>query len=132
MEELTEVLYEMVEHTGYVSKLLISSEIAMNDGEISESQKNTKEAQTLLGTIIGDVFVEFAEACEIENNDTNDYDIPTCLELVRQLNDIQYNVGVLLGLIADEQNDNILKTCELKIKKSINTVIKIYNNIYNN
>lgn len=132
MEELLEVLYEMVEHTGYVSKLLVSSEIAMNDGEIAECQKYTKEAQTLLGTMIGDVFVEFAEACEVENDEVNDYDIPTSLELVKQLNDIQYNIGVLLGLIADEQNEQILKTCEIKIKKATNTIIEIYNSIYNN
>ncbi len=131
-DELLEILYEMVEQVGHVSKLLVSSEIALNDGELADSQKATMEAKNCLATMVGDVFEEFATECRTTIEETNDYDIPTVLELVRQLCDLEYNAGVMLGLTIDNQSESLYKTVQNKVQKCINTVVEIYNAIYNN
>ena len=65
MEEIKK-LGELVENCGHISKQLLASEIAMNDGDLALSQKNMMEAQGLVKVMLDDVFKEVIEMFGIE------------------------------------------------------------------
>ena len=129
--ELLKIVYEIIQNTGYIAKTLVNSEMAMNDGELAASQKYTKEAQNLLATTINDNFKEYREAISVDTDSTNEYDIPTTLELIKQLAALQYTAGMLLCTTLDNQ-DMIIENLTKKLLIDINTIEEIYNAIYNN
>ena len=131
MEEIKH-LGELVENCGQVAKLLLASEIAMNDGDLALSQKNMKEAQGLVKVLIDDVFEEVKEILAVDSDETIDYDIPTPLEMARALSEVNYNAGVLITLIMDESVSNVLEIAKLKLQKAINTVDEIAQSIFFN
>jgi len=132
-KENLQIIYEVLQNSSHVAKLLTSSEIAMNDGEVETCQKLTKEAQLTLKTMANDCFEEFVEYAETkEETGTNDYDLPTPLELIKQLNGLNYNLSVLLGLDLDGQSGTITNSVKKQITQDINTINEIYNAIYNN
>ena len=102
--ELLKIVYEIIQNTGYIAKTLVNSEIAMNDGDLAASQKYTKEAQHLLATTINDNFKEYRESVSVDTDSTNEYDIPTTLELVKQITALQYTAGMLLCTTLDNQD----------------------------
>ena len=130
-EELLKIVYEIIQNTGYISKTLVNSEIAMNDGDVAASQKYTKEAETLLATTINDNFEEYKAKITIDTDSTNEYDIPTTLELIKQISSLQYTAGMLLCTTLDNQ-DMIIENLTKKLLIDINTIVEIYNAIYNN
>lgn len=130
-EELLKIVYEIIQNTGYISKTLVNSEISMNDGDLAASQKYTKEAQSLLASTVNDNFKEYREAISVDTDSTNEYDIPTTLELVKQIASLQYTAGMLLCTTLDNQA-MIIENLTKKLLIDINTVEEIYNAIYNN
>lgn len=131
MEEIKK-LGELVENCGHISKQLLASEIAMNDGDLALSQKNMMEAQSLVKVMLDDVFKEVIEMFEIENNETVDYDMPTALEMARVMNEAVYNAGVLINLILDNSSATIMDSVKLKLVKDLNTVDEIAQAIFFN
>ena len=131
MEEIKK-LGELIENCGHLSKLLLTSEIAMNDGELELSQKNMKEAQRLVKVMLDDVFNEGAEMFEIECNDVLDYDLPTTLEMVKAMNDATYNAGILINLILDKSSETIIESVKIKILKALNAIDEMAQAIFFN
>ena len=131
MEEIKK-LGELIENCGHLSKLLLTSEIAMNDGELELSQKNMKEAQRLVKVMLDDVFNEVAEMFEIECNDVLDYDLPTTLEMVKAMNDATYNAGILINLILDKSSETIIESVKIKILKALNAIDEMAQAIFFN
>lgn len=130
-KEVVSKLGELVENCGHISKLLITNELAMAEGNIQLAQKSTIEALELLKVILNDVFIEVKEVLNTDNSDIEEAS-PSALELAKALSDIQYNAGVLLTLIADEQSDLICSSVKTKIVKGINTAIKLANDLFFN
>ena len=130
MEGKNKILFELIQNTGYISKLILSSEIAMNDGDIETCQKYTKEAQSMLKTCINDNFEEYLSIIKNKVEDCNEYDLPTAIELSKQIACLQYEIGNFLLL--DCSNKNLESLVEMKINKAINTIIHIFNEIYGN
>ncbi len=131
MEYLSKI-GELIENCGQISKLLISSEIAINDGDLALSQKSMVEAQALIKVMLEDVFLEVKEEFNIDNKDVFDYDIPTTLELVKFFNDAVYNAGVLINLLIDKGGEEIIKSIQTKIVKDLNTIEEIATAIFFN
>ena len=129
--EKIKLLAEIIEQAGHSAKSLTLSEIAMNDGDIAECQKQSKHAQELLATMVRDVFEEFEQEYGELGDQTNDYDYPNNLELVKALNDLTYNLGILIGLMLENMN-NLLVGVVNKTKVSIATVKEIYLALYEN
>ena len=125
--EKIKLLAEIIEQAGHSAKSLTLSEIAMND----ECQKQSKHAQELLATMVRDVFEEFEQEYGELGDQTNDYDYPNNLELVKALNDLTYNLGILIGLMLENMN-NLLVGVVNKTKVSIATVKEIYLALYEN
>lgn len=130
MNEKNKILLEIIQNTGYISKLILSSEIAMNDGDIELCQKFTKEAQAMIKTCIEDNFDEYFNEFQNRCKDCNEYDLPTALELSRQIACLQYEIGNYLLL--DCSSDSLEDILEMKIAKCINAITQIYNEIYGN
>lgn len=130
-KEVVSKLGELVENCGHISKLLITNELAMAEGNIQLAQKSTIEALELLKVILNDVFIEVKEVLNTDNSDIEEAS-PSALELAKALSDIQYNAGVLLTLIADEQSDLICSSVKTKIVKGINTANKLANDLFFN
>lgn len=131
MEEIKK-LAELVENCGHITKLLLASEIAMNDGELETSQKYMKEAQGHVKVMLDDVFIEVREMFNIENDEVVDYDLPTTMEMARVLNDAIYNAGVLINLILDNSSEIIMESVKVKIIKDLNTITEIAQAIFFN
>lgn len=132
MNEHFSLLTELVSHSAHVGKLLISSEIAMNDGNLQESMKYTKEAQGLLKTMKNDVFEEFNEAFNTQNANSYDYDIPTPLELSKCLFSLQFNCGSLMSLLSENKTGTLANNLTNQIASDIATILEIYTAIYDN
>ena len=130
--EMISKLAELVENFGQISKLLLSSEMAINDGELEKSQKYMVEGQRLVKVMLDDVFEEVKECLNIENNEVLDYDLPTPLEMTKVLNDAIYNSGVLINLILDNSNGTIIDSVKTKIIKDLNTIDEIAQAIFFN
>ena len=133
MCEKCDTLNELLQTSAHACKLLLSSEIAINNGEISECQKHTKEAQDLVGFLVKDTFLEYEEKFNTsEETTTSSYDLPSTLELAKVLTNLQYNIGILLSFNDETQAGTLEKTTTLQIQKDINTIKKLYNELYNN
>ena len=125
-------LGELIENCGHISKLLITSEIAINDGDLSASQKAMVEAQGLVKVMLDDVFKEVVEMFGNKSTELVDYDLPTTLEMTRVMNDAVYNAGVLIDLYLNNSSATIIESVETKITKDINTISEIAQAIFFN
>jgi len=116
---------ELLEASSNANKAFIKSEMALNDGNVEDCQKFSKEGQVLVRALMKDTFIE------IEENDgsTNDYDYPNNFELIKSLNEIAVNVGSLIASIDDE---NVTKICLPSLFKAINTTKEIYSALFEN
>lgn len=125
-----QVLSELLETSASACENFIKSEMALNDGEIMESQKHSKNGQILMKALISDTFKEVEE---LGNNtlEVNDYDITSNMELVKALNDISKCVGALLS--TNEAENGTVKNIAVKnLFKAINTAKEIYLTLFEN
>ena len=125
-----QVLSELLETSASACENFIKSEMALNDGEIMESQKHSKNGQILMKALISDTFKEVEE---LGNNslETSDYDIASNMELVKALNNISKCVGSLLS--TNEAENDTLKNIAIKnLFKAINTAKEIYQTLFEN
>lgn len=126
MENLT-ILAELLEASAHACNCFIKGEMALNDGDVENCQKSNKEGQVLVNALIKDTFLEIEEEFGENNGQTNDYDYPNNLELIKALNEITMQVGALLS--ADE---NIKKIVVPALFKAINTAKEIYLALFEN
>ena len=100
----------------------------INDGDIAGSQSDTKKGQALMKALISDTFLEAEEELGENNGETNDYDYPNNMELIKSLNEICMHLGSFIS-----SNEDIVKNIALKnLFKAINTAKEIYSSLYEN
>ena len=128
--QLLSKLGELVEHSGEASKLIIASEAALNDGELAQSQQNTKKAVDMLKTMCGDVFVEVLEEMEIEDDgQTSDLD-PNALNLAYALSNVCYNAGVLFNMILQNEEQRVVDISKTKLMHAIADAKSLFETLY--
>ena len=127
--KMSDEILELLEGVSSANNAFIKSEIALNNGEVEDSQKYSKEGQILLKSMINDTFDEVVEELEIQSNETLEYDYPCTLELIRALNTILMNVSMYLSSSDDE---NITEILSNKIITAINTAKEIFVSLYEN
>lgn len=132
MEEKIEVLCELLSVSSYLCSLFVDSELAMNDGEIVQSQNFTKQGQGLLKTVIGDTFAEYKEEFETNEDDICDYDTPSMLLLSKFCNQICFHASTMFSLLYKGETDVVFEDTAKLVAKDINTVEQIYNQIFEN
>lgn len=127
--KMSDEILELLEGVSSANNAFIKSEIALNNGEVEDSQKYSKEGQILLRSMINDTFDEVVEELEIQSNETLEYDYPCTMELIRALNTILMNASMYLSSSDDK---NITEILSLKIITAINTAKEIFNSLYEN
>ena len=128
--ELLTKLGEIIEHSGEAAKLIIASEVALNDGDLAASQKNTMKAIDMLKTMCGDVFVEVLEEMEIQDDgQTSDLD-PYALNLAYALSNICYNAGVLVNMILENEEERVVIISKTKLMHTIADAKSLFETLY--
>lgn len=130
-KEKTKLLLETIELATALEKSIVCSEIAMNNGEIMDCQKYTKEATKYLDTMSKDVFKEFFDIFEISSTETIATPIPSALEICKLTSDMCHNISFLLEMELEGSNTASNSTL-LKIAKDINTILELYRILYAN
>ena len=122
------LLSELLETSANACDAFIKSEIALNDGDLTTSQKFSKNGQTLMKALILDTFNEVEEALGENLQETFDYDYANVLELIRSLNEISMYVGAYI-----EAEEEVIKNIAIKnLFKAINTSKEIYWALFEN
>lgn len=126
--EKQELIAELLETTANACNCFIKAEMKINDGDIAGSQSDTKKGQALMKALISDTFLEAEEELGENNGETNDYDYPNNMELIKSLNEICMHLGSFMS-----SNEDIVKNIALKnLFKAINTAKEIYSSLYEN
>lgn len=126
--EKQELIAELLETTANACNCFIKAEKKINDGDIAGSQSDTKKGQALMKALISDTFLEAEEELGENNGETNDYDYPNNMELIKSLNEICMHLGSFMS-----SNEDIVKNIALKnLFKAINTAKEIYSSLYEN
>lgn len=126
--EKQELIAELLETTANACNCFIKAEMKINDGDIAGSQSDTKKGQVLMKALISDTFLEAEEELGENNGETNDYDYPNNMELIKSLNEICMHLGSFMS-----SNEDIVKNIALKnLFKAINTAKEIYSSLYEN
>lgn len=126
--EKQELIAELLETTANACNCFIKAEMKINDGDIAGSQSDTKKGQALMKALISDTFLEVEEELGENNGETNDYDYPNNMELIKSLNEICMHLGSFMS-----SNEDIVKNIALKnLFKAINTAKEIYSSLYEN
>ncbi len=126
---MSDEILELLEGVSSANNAFIKSEIALNNGEVEDSQKYSKEGQILLKSMINDTFDEVVEELEIQSNETLEYYYPCTMELIRALNTILMNASMYLSSSDDK---NITEILSNKIITAINTAKEIFVSLYEN
>ncbi len=119
---------ELLEASSNANRAFIKSEMALNDGNLEDCQKFSREGQVLVRALIKDTFIEVDELGE-NNGENNDYDFPNNFELIKSLNDISVAVGACL---AAQEDDSVIKIVMPSLFKAINTTKEIFLALFEN
>ena len=122
-------LCELIENASEASKFLIQSEVALNDGELAQSQKSTMSAINILNTLKDDVFEEVAEEFELDLTQKQDVE-PSSLNLAYYLTDVCHCGGVLLSMINEGIEERVTEIAKTKLAKAIATSIELFETLY--
>ena len=123
-----DIIAELLETTANACDSFIKCEMMVNDGEIQESQKYSKNGQILMKALIKDCFKEIEEVIGENIQETNDYDYPNNMELIKALNQISMYLGSYLSA-----SEVLVKNIAIKnLFKAINTAKEIYEALYEN
>lgn len=119
---------ELLEASSNANRAFIKSEMALNEGNLEDCQKFSREGQVLVRALIKDTFIEVDELGE-NNGENNDYDYPNNFELIKSLNDISVAVGACL---AAQEDDSVIKIVMPSLFKAINTTKEIFLALFEN
>ena len=123
-----DIIAELLETTANACDSFIKCEMMVNDGEIQESQKYSKNGEILMKALIKDCFKEIEEVIGENIQETNDYDYPNNMELIKALNQISMYLGSYLSA-----SEDLVKNIAIKnLFKAINTAKEIYEALYEN
>lgn len=130
MENLDTIL-EVMETSCHVQKYLVNSEIALNDGDISATQTANEKAKQLIEVLLKDSFLELKEAYSLNNKEVDDYDLPSTLELLKQIGLINQSLAEIIGL-SENPDDKLFEISKQRLNKAINTFEEIATSLYFN
>ena len=119
---------ELLEASSNANRAFIKSEMALNDGNLEDCQKFSREGQVLVRALIKHTFIEVYELGE-NNGENNDYDYPNNFELIKSLNDISVAVGACL---AAQEDESVIKIVMPSLFKAINTTKEIFLALFEN
>lgn len=132
MDEQINLLIEITNQANRAIKLLTTSEIAIENGDLQTSLNCTKEVKQLLKTMFKDTFLEYEELFGVKSLKTTNYNTPTPLELAKSLSNLGYNATSLLSLLIENKSGTLTENLKTLIAIDLNTVKEIVTSIYDN
>ncbi len=130
MNENIKVYAELIESANQCSKLLIQSQLSIENGDLALSQKQFLQVKDILNTLVNDTFNEIKELCHTPVVESDDYDISS-LYLASLLNDSCHLAGVLISLENEEQTHSIKEAILTKLIKSLNACTELFFTLFN-
>ena len=130
MEESIKIYLELVENTSEASRLLVLSQIALDDGDLVQSQKYFLQAKDILNTLTNDTFLEVKELLPNATEESEDYDI-TSLNLSCLLNSACKTATTLLGIDLEQQSSPVKQALLTKLVKTLNACTELYGILFN-
>ena len=128
--ENIKIYEELIEGASQSSKLLILSQLAIDDGDLALSQKYFLQVKDILNTLCNDTFVEIKELAQNEIQESDDYDISS-LHLACLLNDACHSAGVLVGMELENQPDSLKNVILTKLIKTLNASQELFETLFN-
>ena len=130
MEEKVKVYLELVENTSEASRLLIASQVALDDGDLALSQKYFLQVKDILNTLNGDIFEEVKELYDNITEESEDYDISS-LNLAELLCTSAKIATTLLSFELYDQNNPTKSALENKLVKTLNAISELFGILFN-
>ncbi len=130
MNENIKMYCELIENANECSKLLILSQIAIDDGDLTLSQKYFLQVKDILNTLVNDTFNEIKELCSSPVLDSDDYDISS-LNLASLLNDACHSAGTLVSMENENETNSLKQAILTKLAKTLNACTELYNTLFN-
>lgn len=130
MNNNIKTLCELTEGANECSKLLILSQLALDNGDLNNSQKYFLQTKDILKTLTSDTFNEIKELTNSNVLETVDYDISS-LNLACLLNDGCYYASILIAMENEEDKNNLIKESVVtKLIKILNSCTELYNILF--
>ena len=130
MEEKIKIYLELIENTTEASKLLIASQVALDDGDLTLSQKYFLQVKDILNTLNGDTFDEVKELYSDPTDESEDYDISS-LNLAQLLCVSAKTASTLLSIELDDQSNPTKSALENKLVKTLNACSELFGILFN-
>ena len=130
MEEKIKIYLELIENTTEASKLLIASQVALDDGDLTLSQKYFLQVKDILNTLNGDTFEEVKELYSDPTDESEDYDISS-LNLAQLLCVSAKTASTLLSIELDDQSNPTKSALENKLVKTLNACSELFGILFN-
>lgn len=130
MEEKVKVYLELIENTTEASRLLIASQAALDDGDLTLSQKYFLQVKDILNTLNGDTFKEVKELYNDATEESEDYDISS-LNLAQLLCVSAKTASTLLSIELDDISNPTKSALENKLVKILNACSELSGILFN-
>ena len=130
MEEIVKIYLELIENTSEASRLLIASQVALDDGDLALSQKYFLQVKDILNTLNSDTFIEVKEMYKDCTDESEDYDISS-LNLAELLCNASKVATTLLSIELDDQNNPTKSALENKLAKILNACSELFGILFN-
>lgn len=128
--ENIQIYEELIEGASESSKLLILSQLAIDDGDLALSQKYFLQVKDVLTTLKKDTFEEVKDLYPEYLTDSEDYDISS-LHLACLLNDAIKTASILIGMEVEQQTDTLKNAMLNKLIKTINACTELFDTLFN-
>lgn len=126
----TKIYGELIENASHCTKLLILSQLAIDEGDLGLSQKYFLQVKDILNTLNKDTFLEVKELCSTEVTESDDYDI-SFLNLACLLSDATKTASTLLIMELEDQQNPIKNVMLIKLIKTLNACTELYETLFN-
>ena len=130
MEEKVKVYLELIENTSEASRLLIASQVALDDGDLALSQKYFLQVKDILNTLNGDTFEEVKQLYANPTEESEDYDI-SALNLAQLLCVSAKTASTLISIELDDMSNPTKSALENKLVKTLNACSELFGILFN-
>lgn len=127
--ENIKIYCELIENCNECVRLLILSQLAIDEGDLPLSQKYFLKVKDILESLTKDTFEEVKNLSKTKILDCDDYDI-SALNLAILLNNVCQSASILIGMESENQLDTIKESILQKLLKTLNSCIELYEALF--
>ncbi len=130
MEENVKIYIELIENSAEASRLLTLSQMAIDDGDLTLSQKYFLQVKDILNTLNKDTFEEVKELANVSTDESEDYDISS-LNLSCLLMSACKTATTLMDIELFDQSNPTKQALLTRLVKTLNACSELYGILFN-